>query len=351
MKYTRGNILRADAQAIVNTVNTAGVMGKGIALQFKERYPANFKEYARQCRMGLVQIGKMLVTKDISLDGETIIINFPTKTDWFKKSQYSYIEEGLEDLVRVIEENNIKSIAIPPLGCGNGGLRWEKVKALMEQYLSNLKTVEVTVYEPNDEVKQVLQNEVVFKDKGLTNARAMLLVALFRYEKLGEIATPFAANKIAYFLQKSGEPLKLQFVPYVYGPYAQAVEKVLYALNGKYLSGMEQMNASPFEPLKLNYHRYEEVEAYIVKNLSPEQNERLSNLFALIEGFESSLALEILATTHFVKSTNPGLTEEQLYGKIQSWSTRKRDLIKKEYISLALSHLQNYEKRELSFTI
>ena len=349
MIYTKGNILSTDAQAIVNTVNTVGVMGKGIALQFKERYPANFKEYARQCKLGLVRIGKMLVTRDNSLDGEKIIINFPTKTEWYKKSQYSYIEEGLEDLVRVIEEYNIKSIAIPPLGCGNGGLRWEKVKELMERYLSKMETVEIKVFEPNDDVKQILENEVIRKNKELTNARAMLLYALFRYEKLGEIATPFAANKIAYFLQKSGEPLKLQFVPYIYGPYAQAVEKVLYALNGKYLSGMEQMNASPFEPLKLNYQRYEEVEAYIGKNLSPEQTERLANLFVLIEGFESSLALEILATTHFVKSTNPGLTMEQLYGKIQSWSERKRDLIKKEYITLALNHLQNYESRALSF--
>jgi len=349
MKYTRGNILKAEAQAIVNTVNTAGVMGKGIALQFRERYPANFKEYARQCRMGLVQIGKMLVTIDNSIEGEKIIINFPTKTEWFKKSQYSYIEEGLKDLVRVIEEYKIKSIAIPPLGCGNGGLNWNKVKILMESYLSKLKDVDIMIYEPNDEVKLILQNEVSVKEKNLTNARAMLLFALFRYERLGEIATPFAANKLAYFLQKTGEPLKLQFVPYLYGPYSQAVEKVLYALNGKYLSGMEQMNAGPFEPLKLNYLRYGEVEEYINKNLSPEQTGRLSNLFNLIEGFESTLALEILATTHFVKSSNPELTEEQLYGKIQSWSNRKRELIKKEYISLALKHLKSYENQAFSF--
>jgi O-acetyl-ADP-ribose deacetylase (regulator of RNase III) len=338
----KGNLLETEAQAIVNTVNTVGIMGKGIALQFKEQFPTNFKIYASQCKKGQVQIGKMLVVKENSLRGEKIIINFPTKTEWYKKSQYNYIESGLKDLVRVIEEYKIKSIAIPPLGCGNGGLKWEKVKLLMEKYLSNLKNTEIAIYEPNDAVKAILQKEAMKKEYGLTNARAMLLYALFRYERLGEVATVFAANKLAYFLQKSGEPLKLQFVPYVYGPYAQAVEKVLYALNGKYLKGMEQMKARPFEALQLNYERYHEVESFINNNLSSGQKERLESLFKVIEGFESSLSLEILASTHYLKSTNSDLTEDQLFNKIQGWNERKRNLIKKEYINLALNHLHNY---------
>jgi len=342
MEYMKGNLLETEAQAIVNTVNTVGIMGKGIALQFKEQFPTNFKIYASLCKKGQVQIGKMLVVKENSLRGEKIIINFPTKTEWYKKSQYSYIEEGLKDLVRVIEEYKIKSIAIPPLGCGNGGLQWGKVKLLLEKYLGNLNDTEIAVYEPNEAVKAILQKEAVKKEYGLTNARAMLLYALFRYERLGEVATVFAANKLAYFLQKSGEPLKLQFVPYVYGPYAQAIEKVLYALNGKYLKGMEQMKARPFETLQLNYQRFNEVESFIKNNLSSDQKERLENLFKVIEGFESSLSLEILASTHYLKSSNSDLTEDQLFNKIQEWNKRKRILIKKEYINLALDHLNNY---------
>ena len=348
MKYITGNLLEADAQALVNTVNTVGVMGKGIALQFKERFPMNFKIYADACKKGNMKIGKMLVVKENTLNGEKIIINFPTKTEWFQKSQYAYIEEGLKDLARVIDEYKIQSIAIPPLGCGNGGLKWDKVKSLMDKYLSHLSNISINIFEPNEAVKEILQREAVKKDYGLTPARAMLLHALFKYEKLGEIASVFAANKLAYFLQKSGEPLKLQFVPYRYGPYAQAIEKVLYALNGKYLKGMDQMKARAFEPLQLNYDRYEEVESYIQTNLSLEQKQRLENLFKAIEGFESTLSLEILASTHFLKNENSQLTEDELFEKIQDWNERKKNLITKEYINIALNHLSNYGSK-LSF--
>ena len=137
MIYVTGNMLEADTEALVNTVNTVGVMGKGIAIQFKERFPMNFKIYANACKKGDMQVGKMLVVKENTLDGEKLIINFPTKKEWFRMSQYSYIEDGLKDLVNVIEEYNIKSIAIPPLGFGNGGLKWEKVKPLMDKYLAS----------------------------------------------------------------------------------------------------------------------------------------------------------------------------------------------------------------------
>ncbi len=341
-------MLEADTEALVNTVNTVGVMGKGIALQFKERFPMNFKIYAAACKKGEVQIGKMLVVKEITLNGEKLIINFPTKTEWFKKSQYSYIEDGLKDLAKVIEENNISSIAIPPLGCGNGGLKWEKVKPMMDKYLGQLSNVAIQIYEPNNAIKEILQKEEVKKEVGLTAARAMLLYALFKYEKLGEVATIFSANKLAYFLQKSGEPMRLQFVPYKYGPYAQAIEKVLYALNGKYLAGMEQMKARAFEPLQLNYKTYDEVEKYVSSNLSSVQKQRLESVFNIIDGFETTLSLEILSSAHFLISENPKLNEDQLFEKIQDWNERKKNLVTKEYINIALDHLHNYES-ELNF--
>src|SRR5258706_13997677 len=130
MKFLIGNLLEADTQALVNTVNTVGVMGKGIALQFKEQFPVNFSIYENACKKGLVKTGEMLVTSEVSLEGEKIIINFPTKTEWYRKSQYGFIEEGLKDLVRVIKKYNIQSIGLPPLGCGHGGLKWEKVRPL-----------------------------------------------------------------------------------------------------------------------------------------------------------------------------------------------------------------------------
>ena len=348
MKYITGNLLEAETEALVNTVNTVGIMGKGIALQFKERFPMNFKVYADACTKGKMHVGKMLVIKENTLDGEKIIINFPTKTEWFKKSQYSYIEDGLKDLARVIIEYKIHSNAIPPLGCGNGGLKWDKVKFLMEKYLGHLSNINVQIFEPNDAVKEILQKEVLKKEVGLTDARAMLLYSLYKYEKLGEVATVFAANKLAYFLQKSGEPMRLQFVPYKYGPYAQAIEKVLYALNGKYIKGIEQMKARAFEPLQLNYEKYDEVEKYVNTNLSSDQKQRLESVFKIIDGFETTLSLEILSSIHFLVSENPKLTESELFEKIQEWNERKKNLVTKEYIQIALEHLQLYG-RQLSF--
>lgn len=344
MKIVTGNLLAAPTDALVNTVNTVGVMGKGIALQFKETFPNNFKIYERASKVGLIKIGKMLVVRENTTDGEKIIINFPTKTEWYKKSQYSYIEEGLKDLVNVIQEYKIKSIAIPPLGCGNGGLKWDKVKALLEKYLTPIQNVDIILYEPNEAVKETLQNEEIKKDAKLTPIKAMILAALFKYERFGEIATVFAANKLAYFLQESGENLRLKFTEYAYGPYAQAMDKVLYAMNGKYLKGLEQMTAGPFDPLQLNYDRFKEVVDYVNKELTLQQKERLANLFKVIDGFESTLSLEILSSTHFVLKQYPSMNAEDLTKKVQ-WTTRKEEVINREYIDIAYQHLKEYGRR------
>ena len=159
IKYLTGNILESDAQALVNTVNTVGVMGKGIALQFKKAFPNNFRVYAEACKKDEVVIGKLLVTQDSNLEaGVKLIINFPTKKDWRKPSEYSFIEEGLDDLIRVINEYDIKSIAIPPLGAGNGGLEWEKVKRMIGNKLGDLD-IDILVYEPTTQIKEHLKKE------------------------------------------------------------------------------------------------------------------------------------------------------------------------------------------------
>ena len=132
IRYITGNILESNAKALINTVNTVGVMGKGIALQFKKAYHNNFKTYVEACKRNEIEIGKLLVTKDSNLNsGEKYIINFPTKKDWRKPSEYYFIESGLDDLIRVLNENKIDSVAIPPLGAGNGGREWEKGKKII----------------------------------------------------------------------------------------------------------------------------------------------------------------------------------------------------------------------------
>lgn len=347
MKYLKGNLLEAHTQALVNTVNTVGVMGKGIALQFKEAFPMNFKIYAAACKKKELQTGKLLVVKEQTLEGEKIIINFPTKTEWFMKSKYEYVEEGLMELAKVIEEYKIESIAIPPLGCGNGGLKWGKVRPMIEAYLGHLSHVNILVFEPNEVVKEILKQQNATKEIKLTPAIAMVLYAMFYYESLGENASLFVANKLAYFLQRLGEKSlnKVKFEASHYGPYAVQVEHLLHNVNGKYLKGLEQMNAKAFEPLELQYDKVKEVSEYIKKELSSEQRTRLSNLVKLIDGFQSALSLEILATVDFVRKDKPGMNQEDIVKTIHNWSDRKRKLFQEKYIQIATNHLHEYSNR------
>lgn len=154
--YTQGNLLEADVEALVNTVNTVGVMGKGIALMFKERFPKNMDAYARACKNGEVITGKIFVTAIGELKGPKWIVNFPTKQHWRAKSKMQWIEDGLQDLRRFIEEHQVKSIAIPPLGAGLGGLDWQAVRAKIEQALGGMQGVDIWVFEPSAQYQNVV---------------------------------------------------------------------------------------------------------------------------------------------------------------------------------------------------
>lgn len=146
--YVKGNLLESPAVALVNTVNTVGVMGKGIALQFKNAFPYNFGVYKRACADGEVAIGKILAVADRNLIyGDKLIINFPTKTHWRLPSEYIYIENGLVALRDYVISHQVKSLAIPPLGCGNGGLDWLKVKPMIADAMDDIG-IRVWVYEP-----------------------------------------------------------------------------------------------------------------------------------------------------------------------------------------------------------
>ena len=159
LQFITGDMLRAKAEALVNTVNTVGVMGKGIALQFKEAFPQNNKFYIEACKKRELEPGKLLAVWDNNLVlGKKLIINFPTKTHWRQPSKYEYIESGLQALVILIEKENIQSVALPALGCGNGGLDWARVKPLIEKYLGELP-LQIIVYEPNAAIKEILQQQ------------------------------------------------------------------------------------------------------------------------------------------------------------------------------------------------
>jgi O-acetyl-ADP-ribose deacetylase (regulator of RNase III) len=338
IKYITGNILDSSAQALVNTVNTMGVMGKGIALQFKKAYPNNYRAYEKACKADELQVGKMFVTLDSNTtSGERIIINFPTKTSWKKSSEYKYIEDGLENLVEVINNYKIKSIAIPPLGAGNGGLNWEKVKKIIEKKLMDLD-IDIYVYEPTLQIQEHLIKERV----KLTNARALLLYVLYDLVRNGEYVSEFSSEKVCYFLQKFGAKkyFKLEFEPNFYGPYSGKVRFVLNAINGSYLMGYSDMNKKPFEPLTLVPDAYETVKNHVESD--SELLEIANKTIVFLRGFYSDFALELLSSIDYISTKENTLDKQTISRGLEKWSDRKRTLFSNpKYLEISLKHLQS----------
>jgi O-acetyl-ADP-ribose deacetylase (regulator of RNase III) len=349
MRFTKGNLLEADVEALVNTVNTVGIMGKGIALMFKEAFPENFREYAAACRRGEVQVGRMFVTQRAGLDGPRWIINFPTKQHWRNRTKIEWIESGLEDLRRVVIENQIRSIAVPPLGCGHGGLSWPRVRPLIERALSDLPDVKVIVYEPTSRYQNVAKRTGVQK---LTPARALIAELIRRYWILGIECSLLEIQKLAWFLEReiveSGlkNPLGLQFKPHRYGPYAHRLQHLLGDLDGSYLRCEVRIpDAQATDVIAFNDAKKDHVAIYL-------QTEGKSFLGALertsdrIAGFESPLGLELLATVDWLLARERRRPElEDVKDGLAAWpggekaGERKLRIFDDRLIGLALERL------------
>ena len=347
VKFVKGNIFESNAEALVNSVNTVGVMGKGIALQFKERFPENYRLYKKACENGEVIIGKVFVTSTNSLVNPKWIINFPTKKHWMHRSSYKFIEEGLNDLIRVIKELNIKSIAIPPLGAGQGGLKWEKVKKLLLDRLEHLN-IEILIYEPTN------TNFIpVTTNANLTKQRAMLLYLLEIYAILGYEITLLEIQKLAYFLQRLGQiDLKLQFKKYYFGPYSHNLQHLLHHITGSYIITEKSiLDSKPYDIIYLNNKKLDEVKEFINKNCSHEEKQRLEILSKIIEGYQSPFGLELLATVDWIlfnNSENKLNSLEDIKQAVLRWSKRKYGVFKNELIRAALQRLLNF-KEELKY--
>lgn len=336
--YITGNILESNAQALINTVNTVGIMGKGIALQFKKAYLNNYKAYESACKNNEIVVGKMFITRDNNLNtGEKVIINFPTKKDWRKPSEYSYIEDGLDDLKNVIEKEHINSIAIPPLGAGNGGLEWEKVKKIIEQKLENLN-IQIFVYEPTAGIKEYLKKERV----KLTDARALLLYVLYDLVRNGEYVSEFSSEKVCYFLQRFGAKkyFKLKYEPNFYGPYSGKVRFVLNVLNGSYIMGYSDMSKKPFEPITLVADGYNTVKSHIESNA--ELLDIAKKTINFLNGFYSDFALELLSSVDYIVTQQKTFDKQIVSQKLEEWNNRKRSMFSNpKYIDVSVNHIKN----------
>lgn len=341
IQYKTGNLLDSKAEALVNTVNTIGVMGKGIALQFKHLFPNNFKLYVKACKNNEVKVGQLLVTEEETLlSGKKIIINFPTKTNWRLPSEYQYIESGLTELVKLIKDKNIKSIAIPPLGSGNGGLDWNKVKLILERHLADIDC-DIHIYEPNTVIQEALKKERV----KLTPARAMLLSVLYELVRNGEFASEFSSEKIAYFLQRFGakDTFNLEFHPNFYGPYSGKVKHVLFYLNGSYIKGYSSKDKKPFEELGLIADAEMDVIEFLEKPDNAAYKRTVEKTKSLLTGFYSPFGLELLSTIDFIIAEKKASTEETILIELKNWSDRKKTMFtNQKFIQIALTNLNTH---------
>ncbi len=337
--YKTGNLLESEAEALVNTVNLVGIMGKGIALQFKNAFPKNYKIYADACKNKTLQIGQLLLVEDESiLSGKKRIVNFPTKTDWRKPSEYSYIEQGLGALVKLMQDHQIASIAIPSLGAGNGKLDWPVVKSLIEKYLTDVDA-EIFIYQPNTEIQDQLRKERV----KLTPARAMLLSVLYDLVSSGEFVSEFSAEKIAYFLQRFGakDAFNLEFKPNYYGPYSGKVKHVLHYLNGSYVLGYSAKDKKPFEELFLVADGEADVNSFLSKPENADYQNITTNAKAFLQGFYSPFGLELLATIDFIVQEKEGISFYEIIERLGNWSGRKQAMFTKpEFVKIALDNLK-----------
>tara|TARA_R110000796_G_scaffold168537_3_gene285443 strand:+ start:358 stop:1443 length:1086 start_codon:yes stop_codon:yes gene_type:complete len=327
--YQTGNILHDQADAIINTVNTVGVMGKGLALQFKKAFPGNFNVYKKACDDKSLVTGQVLSVSLNSINAPYYVINFPTKAHWKGKSKLEYIEQGLESLKVEVKRLELKSVAIPALGSGLGGLPWQQVEKLINESLSDAPDVEWRVYPPQAAPKaEVMPNKT--KRPVMTIGRAAVLGLIDRYVSTGfdYRLSLLEVQKLVYFLTAVGEPLnKVVFQKYHYGPYADVLRHVLDKMEGHFITGYADGLNKPETPIELKDDAAEEALSFLEQY--PDTKQRFDKVARLIEGFESQNGMELLSTVHWVatqESQNIDLVSEELVERVHNWSAKKAQM-------------------------
>jgi O-acetyl-ADP-ribose deacetylase (regulator of RNase III) len=320
IEFKKGDLLAADVEALVNTVNCVGIMGRGVALQFKEAFPANFKAYEAACRREEVQPGRMFVYETGGLTNPKFIINFPTKRHWRGKSRMEDIDSGLLALADEIRVRGINSIAIPPLGSGLGGLDWSDVRPHIENALHGFNDLHVVIFEPNGIPANFKAREV----PEMTAGRAALVALMYRY--LGGLMDPFVSllevHKLMYFMQEAGEPLKLKYEKFNYGPYAKNLSHVLKAIEGHFVSGYADGGDNPEKALDLVPGAVTDAEAFLSDK--KETVSRFDRVDKLVEGFETPFGLELLSTVHWVVTHEGATNVVEATNRVHSWNDHKK---------------------------
>lgn len=324
LQYKTGDILAEETEALVNTVNCVGVMERGIALQFKNAFPDNFKAYAEACKHQEVRPGRMFVFDTGQLTHPRYIINFPTKRHWRGKSRMEDIEAGLIALQDVIRARNIRSVAIPPLGTGLGGLDWSAVRLRIEEALGDVDDVRIVIFQPSA-VPAAARMSRRQTAPDMTPGRAVLVSLMDRY--LSGLLDPFVTllevHKLMYFMKVSGEPAmqQLRVVKGLYGPYAENLTHVLCEIEGHFITGYGDGGDEPYKQLELMPGAVADAERILQEH--PDTHARFRRVAALVEGFESSFGLELLSTVHWVITRESPANLADVISNVHQWDARK----------------------------
>ena len=339
IEYKFGDILAEEVDALVNSVNCVGVMGRGIALQFKNAFPENFRAYAAACKRGDVQRGRMFVFETGQLTTPAYIINFPTKRHWRGKSRLEDIESGLEALVEEVKARGIRSMAIPPLGSGLGGLAWAEVRPRIEAAFRGFDDLNVIVFEPGGEPADGRPNRSTDVPK-MTAGRAALVGLMYQYlvSLLDPFVTLLEIHKLMYFMQEAGEPLKLRYEKAPYGPYAENLRHVLNSIEGHFISGYADGGDAPDKQIDLVPGAVEDARAFLEG--CPETRSRFERVSDLVDGFESSFGLELMSTVHWVAGERPSASVDEVIAYTYAWGQHKRQFSERQ-IHLALKTLRD----------
>ena len=338
IEFVKGDIFEADVEALVNSVNCVGVMGRGIALQFKERFADNFTQYKAACDRGEVQPGRMFITETGKVGEPRYIINFPTKRHWRGKSHLKDIQNGLKSLAEELSRRTISSVALPALASDLGGLSWSVVRNEIEGILEPRTKARILVYEPGSAPADGRRNRST-DPPPMTPGRAALISMTSRYlhASLDQALSLLELHKLMYLLQESGEPLGLRLQKETFGPYAVNLRHVLKAMDNHYIIGYGEGGDDPTKLIQLLPGATQDARAYLASQY-PTYG-RIRRVLDAMEGFESPSGLELLTTVHWVATREGADTPEKAIELTYTWNERKRQFAER-HIQLAFERLQ-----------
>jgi O-acetyl-ADP-ribose deacetylase (regulator of RNase III) len=323
IQFTTGDILKSEADCLINTVNCEGYMGKGIAYQFKLRFPENNKDYVNSCNKGTLDIGKLHYFVE---DGKTII-NFPTKDKWREKSKIDYIKKGLDELVKLISNLNVRVIAMPPLGCGNGGLNWNDVKGLIEEKLDYIKEeYDFIIYEPSTTYKQV---SIVAPQLSISSLVLMKI-------KMNSISfNSLRLQKTAFFTNFYLGEEYFKFDKYKFGPYAHSIDIISRSIR-------EYQN---FYNLKSTIDTYAMVYKVLCSDKTTKTLDKLQPAIGkaanYVNNIKNDKTLEGVSTVLYLMQKNNNNSSESIVKKFKDWSEDKANRFSTKEIEGYINYLED----------